>query len=156
MELYGKEFKDYMRVVWLFMVIDLVIDIIQLFLFKYGVIRINGWSPFYLLGFVLLIILGAVTYRRGFNKRQTLIAGLLCFITGIWLAPFITFSLRIPLGYKLISLGILYLENAVLYSVLVLIGWLVSSVIWRRQKLTEVSQTAGKAVKRKINAKKRK
>lgn len=137
MRIFGKEVSEYLSAAGIFMVINFVLGVIELLMFKLEIVNFNRLNLFYIPGLALLIIFGVVMQRKDFNKRQAMVGGLLCLLAVIWLPPFIIPSLAMPLGARLISLGLMYLTNAALYLALILIGWLASSLLGRRGDIAE-------------------
>jgi hypothetical protein len=129
MSIFGKECGEYLKEVWPFMLATLIYGVVELVLFKYEVFNFRTVNWFSLPGLLLIIFLGIVMQKKGFNKRQTIATSLQCFLMVLWLPPLMMPNLLLPWYYKLLNLAIIYLMNAALYAVLSLFGWLIGSVM---------------------------
>jgi hypothetical protein len=155
MKLCGKDCKDYFRMIWPFMALTFALGVIELLLYKYEILNPRTLNWYFIPQLLLLITLGALTQKKGFNKRQTMMASMFCLLTVVWLPPFLMPSLGIPLIYKLLNYAIMYVTNIVMYAILSLLGWFIGVAItkksWKKAK-----PAASKSMAKKATPKRRK
>jgi hypothetical protein len=155
MKLCGKECKDYFRMIWPFMALTFALGVVELFLYKYEILNPRTLNWYFIPQLLLLITLGVFTQRKGFNKRQTMMASMLCLLTVVWLPPFLMPSLGIPIIYKLLNYAIMYLANIAMYTILTLLGWFIGAAMAKKNG-KKAQPAASKARARKATPKRRK
>jgi hypothetical protein len=145
----GKECKDYFRMIWPFMALTFALGVGELFLYKYEIVNPETLNWYFIPQLLVLVTLGVLTKKKGFNRRQTMMSSMLCLLTVVWLPPFLLPNLAIPLVYKVLNYAIMYLTNIVMYIILSLLGWFIGAAMTRKSEKKTALPRVKKAPARK-------